>query len=112
MSTSICGGTFSGRHSIASTITAVAALIFGIVQYKKSRKLELEKHEWERQQREKKEIEEKSAQLEKVKIKKSAREIYCDHITQKFKYLDFTGLNAILQKPLLLEQIYVKLRAK
>jgi DNA replication protein DnaC len=98
--------------SIASTITAVAALIFGIIQYKKSRKLELEKHEWERQQREKKAIEEKSAQIEKVKIKKSAREIYCDHITQKFKYLDFTGLNAILQKPLLLEEIYVKLRAK
>jgi predicted NACHT family NTPase len=98
--------------SIASTITAVAALIFGIIQYKKSRKLELEKHEWERQQREKKEVEEKSAKIEEVKIKKSAKQIYCDHITQKFKYLDFTGLNAILQKPLLLEEIYIKLRAK
>ncbi len=39
-------------------------------------------------------------------------ENYKQHLEQKFKYLDFTGLNAILQKPLELENIYVKLRAK
>ncbi|MCU0286976.1 MAG: hypothetical protein MUF15_11325 [Acidobacteria bacterium] len=44
--------------------------------------------------------------------KGSDRDIYCHHIRQKFQYLDFTGLNSILQKPLLLESIYVKLKAK
>jgi DNA replication protein DnaC len=36
---------------------------------------------------------------------------YKEHLERKFRYMDFTGLNAILQKPLLLEDIYVKLRA-
>jgi len=35
---------------------------------------------------------------------------YKEHLQRKFRYMDFTGLNAILQKPLLLEDIYVKLR--
>jgi predicted NACHT family NTPase len=39
-------------------------------------------------------------------------ENYKKHLYQKFRYLDFTGLNAILQKPLMLENIYVKLCAK
>ena len=37
---------------------------------------------------------------------------YLHYVDKRFRYLDFTGLNAILQKPLLLEQIYVKLRAR
>ncbi len=39
-------------------------------------------------------------------------EHYKQHMGEKFRYLDFTGLNAILQKPLELEHIYVTLRAK
>ncbi|NIM10936.1 MAG: NACHT domain-containing protein [Candidatus Aminicenantes bacterium] len=39
-------------------------------------------------------------------------ENYKVHLEQKFKYLDFAGLKAILLKPLPLENIYVKLRAK
>jgi DNA replication protein DnaC len=35
---------------------------------------------------------------------------YKEHLERKFRYMDFTGLNAILQKPLLLEDIYIKLR--
>jgi hypothetical protein len=37
---------------------------------------------------------------------------YKRHLETHFKNLDFTGLNAILQKPLPLEHIYVKLRAE
>jgi len=105
--------------SIISALSAVAMFIFGIYQYRKNRKLEQEKFLYQKEQDEKKEL--KDAQIEfKDEIKKfkkkqeerTDKQIYCDHITQKFKYLDFTGLNAILQKPLLLEQIYVKLRAK
>lgn len=98
--------------SVVSTITAVTALFFAIIQYKKTQKLEQEKFAWERQRQEKKEREKKFHQLKTIKGKTSDRDIYCEHIIQKFKYLDFTGLNAILQKPLLLEQIYVKLRAR
>lgn len=105
--------------SIISAFTAVAMFIFGIYQYRKNRKLEQEKFLYQKEQDEKKEL--KDVQIElKDEIKKfkkkqeerTDKQIYCDHITQKFKYLDFTGLNAILQKPLLLEEIYVKLRAK
>jgi len=39
-------------------------------------------------------------------------ENYKQHVAQKFRYLDFTGLNAILQKPLELEEVYIKLRAR
>jgi TolA-binding protein len=37
---------------------------------------------------------------------------YLQYLEHRFRYLDFTGLNAILQKPLPLENIYVKLRAR
>lgn len=60
----------------------------------------------------KEEEEKKRQESEKRKRKKTELDTYCDHIYQKFKCLDFTGLNAILQKPLLLEKIYVKLRAR
>jgi DNA replication protein DnaC/TolA-binding protein len=43
---------------------------------------------------------------------KNELENYRQHLEQRFRYLDFTGLNAILQKPLPLENIYVKLRAR
>jgi predicted NACHT family NTPase len=51
------------------------------------------------------------------KVEKEERAIidienYKKHLEQKFKYLDFTGLNAILQSPLPLEDIYIKLSAK
>jgi len=39
-------------------------------------------------------------------------ENYKHHLEQKFKYLDFAGLKAILLKPLPLENIYIKLRAR
>jgi hypothetical protein len=39
-------------------------------------------------------------------------ENYQHHLDQKFKYLDFAGLKAILLKPLALEKVYIKLRAR
>lgn len=84
---------------------AVAGLIFGIYQYRKNQQLEREKEA-------RKELKEKQAADEGKAKKKSEMENYFDHIKQKFKYLDFTGLNSILQKRLLLEDIYVKLRAQ
>lgn len=105
--------------SIISAFTAVAMFIFGIYQYRKNRKLEQEKFLYQKEQDEKKELKDAQIELkgeitkfEKKQEERNTKQIYCDHITQKFKYLDFTGLNAILQKPLLLEEIYVKLRAK
>jgi DNA replication protein DnaC len=92
-------------NEVILTIIAAASLIFGIYQYRKNQQLEREKEI-------KKELKEKQAEDEGKAKKKSYVEHYCDHIKQKFKYLDFTGLNAILQKPLLLEDIYVKLRAQ
>jgi len=105
--------------SIISALTAVAMFIFGIYQFRKNRKLEHEKFLYQKEQDEKKELKDAQIELkgeitkfEKKQEERTDKQIYCDHITQKFKYLDFTGLNAILQKPLLLEEIYVKLRAK
>ncbi len=87
---------------IISLTIGLAGLIFGIYQYLK-RKLEKEKWEYHK---------EKEKLSFGERRKKTDAEIYCDHIEQKFKYLDFTGLNAILQKPLPLEKIYIKLRMK
>ncbi|MCI0470123.1 MAG: NACHT domain-containing protein [Candidatus Aminicenantes bacterium] len=54
-----------------------------------------------------------SGQTESEKEEQAKRDLedYRQHIRQKFRTLDFTGLNAILQKPVLLEDVYVKLRA-
>lgn len=49
---------------------------------------------------------------DKKEIARLDFENYKQHLWQKFRYLDFTGLNAILQKPLELEKVYVKLRAR
>jgi energy-coupling factor transporter ATP-binding protein EcfA2 len=62
-------------------------------------------------------LQEQETSLEKSESerKEKARldfENYKKHLWQKFRYLDFTGLNAILQKPLELEKVYVKLRAR
>ena len=98
--------------SVVSALAAVGGLVFGVYQYRKSRKLELEKFAWDRQRADKNESEKKSVLSINIKNKKNDAQVYCQHIIQKFKYLDFTGLNAILQKPLLLEKIYVKLKAR
>lgn len=50
-------------------------------------------------------------QEEKEEKARNDFENYKQHLSQKFRYLDFTGLNSILQKPLELENIYVNLRA-
>ncbi|UCH94328.1 MAG: NACHT domain-containing protein [Candidatus Aminicenantes bacterium] len=50
-------------------------------------------------------------EADKEELAKLDLEHYKEHLQRKFRYLDFTGLNAILQKPLRLEDIYVKLRA-
>ncbi|HLP45747.1 MAG TPA: NACHT domain-containing protein, partial [Candidatus Kapabacteria bacterium] len=68
--------------------------------------------EFQKEKEDKGELKEKIEEFKGKLEKGSNRDIYCHHIRQKFKYLDFTGLNAILQKPLLLESIYVKLKAK
>ncbi|NIM15833.1 MAG: NACHT domain-containing protein [Candidatus Aminicenantes bacterium] len=115
-----------GTLGIITTVIAALGLLLALWQFIKNLKsqkenLKLQKQNLELQQQllehqreteAKTELKEKIEEFEEKKGKKSELKIYCDHITQKFKYLDFTGLNAILQKPLLLEEIYVKLRAK
>jgi DNA replication protein DnaC len=91
---------------------AVASLIFGIYQFRKSRKLEHEKFLYEMEKDAKQELKEIITGSQEKGKKKTDAQVYCEHVSLKFKHLDFTGLNAILQKPLLLEQVYVKLRAK
>jgi hypothetical protein len=91
--------------NIISYIIGAASVVAAIYIYRKTQ-------QWEKEKEERKELKEKQAEDEGKAKKKSEMENYCDHIKQKFKYLDFTGLNAILQKPLLLEDIYVKLRAQ
>jgi hypothetical protein len=98
--------------SIISVVTAVAMFIFGVYQRRKSKKLEEEKFLYQREQDAKKELKEFIETSGIKQGKRTAAQLYCDHIGQKFKYLDFTGLNAILQKPLLLEDVYVNLQLK
>jgi hypothetical protein len=62
-------------------------------------------------------LQEQGTSLEKSEADREEKarvdfENYKQHMWQKFRYLDFTGLNAILQKPLELEKVYVKLRAR
>jgi hypothetical protein len=62
-------------------------------------------------------LQEQETSLEKSEADREEKarvdfENYKQHLWQKFRYLDFTGLNAILQKPLELEKVYVKLRAR
>lgn len=104
---------------IITIIIAAGSLIVAILAYRSKKKLQKENLELQRKMleyhKEKDAGEELTEKIEvyKGKLQKgSDRDIYCNHIIQKFKYLDFTGLNAILQKPLLLEKIYVKLKAK
>lgn len=51
-------------------------------------------------------------EAENLEKRQNDLENYNQYVKQKFQYLDFTGLNAILQKPLKLESVYVKLRAQ
>ncbi|MCI0471338.1 MAG: NACHT domain-containing protein, partial [Candidatus Aminicenantes bacterium] len=98
--------------SIISVVAAIAMLIITIYIFRKNRRLEEEKFKYQKEQDAKEELGGAVEQFKEKLTQKTAQETYCDHISQKFKYLDFTGLNAILQKPLLLEDIYVKLRAQ
>ncbi len=97
---------------IITIALAVAAFGFGIYQYWKNRKLEHKKFLYQREKDAREELKEAVENFKDKGKKKTDVQIYCEHVTQKFKFLDFTGLNAILQKTLLLEQVYVKLRAK
>jgi len=90
---------------IVGLLIGIAGVWIAIYQHRKT-------HQWEKEKEAKTELKENQAISEEKAKKKSEAENYRDHIKQKFKYLDFTGLNAILQKPLLLEDIYVKLRAQ
>jgi GTPase SAR1 family protein len=94
--------------TIISIVIAIAASTFGIYQYRRRKKealKELDAIELRPETFDSKPI------RQELKVK-NERKLFIDHISQKFKYLDFSGLNAVLQKPLLLEEIYVKLRAK
>jgi DNA replication protein DnaC len=91
---------------------AIVGLFLALWQYIKNQKLQKKMFQYQRERDKKGDLEEEKKVLGKVRKKRTDEEIYCDHIDLKFKFLDFTGLNAILQKPLLLENIYVKLRAK
>jgi len=100
-------------------LIAAGSLIVAILAYRSKKKLQKENLELQRKMleyhKEKDaggELKEKIQEFKDTLEKGSDRDIYCQHIIQKFKYLDFTGLNAILQKPLLLEKIYVKLKAR
>ncbi|MCI0471680.1 MAG: NACHT domain-containing protein, partial [Candidatus Aminicenantes bacterium] len=73
---------------------------------------EWEKFKYQKEQDAKKELGGAVEHFKEKLTQKTAEETYCEHLSQKFKYLDFTGLNAILQKPLMLEDIYVRLRAQ
>ncbi|MCP4156731.1 MAG: hypothetical protein GY757_53955 [bacterium] len=95
--------------TIISVVTAVAVAIHNIFLSKKNRRLEQEKFEYDRKKDAKAEFKDELQVLKKQQAKKTDSQIYAEHITRKFQYLDFTGLNAILQKPLLLEKIYVSL---
>jgi hypothetical protein len=54
-------------------------------------------------------LDKEAANKEKEKIELGRHRQYLE---QRFRYLDFTGLNAILQKPLPLENIYIRLRGR
>jgi hypothetical protein len=102
---------------------ALAAFVLGIIQFLKNQQLqrrnqELQEqmHAYQKEQDAKKELDKAADTFnEEQEIKRESRtdkELYCDDIAGKFQYLDFTGLKAILMKPLRLEDVYVKLRAK
>lgn len=96
--------------SAISSITSIAALFFAYYFFKKKRELERDKLNYEKANNIKKEFAEQDRKEKAKNRKKTAVQIYLDHIIDKFQYLDFTGLNALLQNPLKLEQIYVKLK--
>jgi len=111
---------------IISVAVSFLTLVFYLFQFWKTQELQkknlkIEKQNFELQekilelQQKKDAKEELKPAIEKYEEKlqeKTDEQTYCDHIYHKFKNLDFTGLNAILQKPLLLEEVYVRLRAK
>ncbi|MCP4213584.1 MAG: NACHT domain-containing protein, partial [bacterium] len=109
--------------TIVGVLTGVAGFIYAVIQNRRNRRLEAEKQQREnedrqyRQQRDKAEgiaqdLKPAIAAYEESNKKATDAERYKSHVAEKFKYLNFTGLNAILQKPLELKEIYVKLKAK
>ncbi len=107
---------------------AISALAFGLAfwQFRKSSKNTKENKQLQeknlRLQQQLLELEKKrdhdAAQVQEQQEKQAIQQTqdrlscYLQFIHDQFQYLDFTGLNAILQKPLKLEKIYIKLRAK
>ncbi|MGE5342746.1 MAG: NACHT domain-containing protein [Candidatus Omnitrophota bacterium] len=98
--------------SVASLTVAIISVTYTIYHNRRNRKLEEEKMLYQREQDAQAELNKAIEKFDEKIETKSHAQVYCEHVIQKFKYLDFTGLNAILQKKLLLENIYVKLRAK
>ena len=106
--------------------TAVLTLFFSIYVRKEKRKAAPEKQRRNNLKlsllerfikfMERRDREEKKEKTDREKAEEretqNAYENYLGYMYQKHRYLDFTGLNAILQNPLLLENIYVKLSAK
>jgi predicted solute-binding protein len=106
-------------NDILTLALTLLIFIFGVWQYFKNKKLQEKNLELQKQLRkdqQEKDADEALEQVNEIVAKenliRSDAATYCDHIYQKFKHLDFTGLNSILQKPLLLEEVYVKLKAK
>ena len=95
---------------IIATVVTILALTFSIYQFNRNRSLQKELFEYQKAKDYKEEIIKKIKRTLLGKTQQEERRVYLDHIYSKFKYLDFTGLNAILQRPLKLEKIYIKLR--
>ena len=123
--------------SVIIAIIGLLSLIFGVYQYRIRKKKDeedkqvakkkeeekkmlleeirdLKKEKRDNERKEKEAIEEEKARKRQAEIsqKKDAKDFYLNHVYEQFKVLDFTGLNAILERELLLEKIYVRLRAK
>ncbi len=95
---------------IISFIIAGLALLCSIYFFKKNRELSKIIFEYQKQKDVVQETEKKKDLMFKnVKLEKESQE-YFEYIKNQFEYLDFTGLNAILLRPIPLESIYVKLK--
>jgi hypothetical protein len=102
---------------------ALASFLFNIYQSRKNQKLQKENIEVQKQlqkspqqeyahEKQKITLHKADTIQQQTQVYKSACQRYLDHVVSKFQFIDFSGLNAILQKPIKLERIYVKLRAK
>jgi energy-coupling factor transporter ATP-binding protein EcfA2 len=106
-----------------SLCIAFASLLVAFFQYRKSQKLQRENLEIQKKllkspqqeydhEKQKNTLHKTDEMEHQTKVQTSALQRYQAHVISKFQFIDFSGLNAILQKPIKLARIYVKLRAK